>query len=107
VEVEGLDETLSGYLSNNLPENLASLSPGARLDRVTEVEIDVLGVTKEAIHVAGAGVAEIDLERGGGTERDGFEAGDSFPFSFDVILSHDLRIKEVHRMDLDTSANDE
>jgi hypothetical protein len=103
-DVEGLEETLCDYFREHVPAELDSLSSRTVVDRVTDLEIDVLEVAVAGVHVAGTGVVEVSLEWGGGNERDGFEAGDTFPLSFDLTLDHQLEIQNVRALHIDTSS---
>lgn len=103
VEIPALEGALFTYLSDNFPEALDELSSHTYLDGVSEVDIDSVEITEAGSHVTGSGVVEVTLEYGGGEPRDGVSWGTEFPFSFDLLLDHQLRIAKVYALEVDTS----
>jgi hypothetical protein len=104
VEIEGLDEKLWDYLVNHISSDLDELSSGTRIVNVIDVDIDSIDVTVNGIRVTGSGIVEVELEYGGGEERDGLTWSTSFPLTFDVELDHTLDIADVYEMKVDTAS---
>jgi Holliday junction resolvase len=104
IRIEGIEEELLHHLINALPPELEALSSGTRLSDVTGIEIDEIQATAEGLHIAGSGVVDVELEYGGSSDRDGANWSTDFPFTFDVLLDHNLHIQRVNRIDVDTSS---
>ena len=103
VDIDGIAEALSIYLMNNLPSELDAVSSNTIIDEVADIEFDEVNVSQDGIHVRGSGHVGVQLEYGGGEERDGLTLSDGFPFTFDLKLDHDLTIDEVNSIKVDTS----
>jgi hypothetical protein len=101
VRVEAIEQTLSHYLSRNMPEELTSLTDGIRVKLVKSVTIDSISIKKEHIRVVGDGILIADIYYSLDGER--FWEDDDFPLYFDVELDHRLNIKHVHNIDINTS----
>jgi Holliday junction resolvase len=104
VTVENLDAELLGYFyQHETPSALDVLSSGTRVEDVNDVEIDDVEIRQDGIRLLGRAYADVELNFGGGTEKDGSTASDSVPFSFDVELDPQLHIVEMRRLAFDTS----
>lgn len=101
VEVEGLQDILAEQLEN---EGMPEIGNGVRLEEVSDVEIDDVTVTRQAIHVTGSFVVSVSILFG--PSRDGIEVDESFPGTFNAELDHDLQPIEVN-CSVDTSAWEE
>jgi predicted RecB family endonuclease len=105
VTIEGLDTELLGHLyAHEMPDVLAVLSAGTRVEDVSDIEIEAVEVRHAGIRVLGRAYADIELTYGSGAEQDALTASDSVPFSFDLELDSDLKIATMHRLTFDTSA---
>lgn len=102
VEIDGLDNALRHYLSDNFPDELDSLSSQTSLDDISEIDISSLLVTPSQILVAGTGIIEVTLEYGG--KSDGLSFETSFPFDFGVTLDRELNVIEADELAIDTSS---
>lgn len=91
-EVEGLEAALERYLIDHTPESLISDFPHARLEEVSDVDLDELSVGADEINVAGEGLIAVTLVFGGGEERDGLDIYERFPFQFTATLDSARRI---------------
>lgn len=69
---------------------------------VTDVDFDLVEVTRNGIEVRGSALAGFDLEYGGG--GDGVTTCDSYPLSFHLRLSHALEVVEVEEFSTDISS---
>lgn len=129
VSIEKLKEELFTYMEQNLSSTLAihslqtpeelglSAVNEIRLVDIGEIDIDSIDITTDGIQVVGNGVARIEI---GYWETDegafwsaGFPPQDDrsltrwrtgVPFSFDVILNHDLKISKAQNVKVDTSS---
>lgn len=101
-----IDTQLYGHLADQTPEELDELSSGTRVEAVTDVDFDSVIVSGSGVHARGRATVELELNYGGGEERDGLTTSASVPFFFDVVLGHDLHLREVVELDFDTSEFD-
>jgi hypothetical protein len=127
VDIAGLDAELFRHFSNDLPGKLHEFparatveqdiepdSPDtepvpwslqwATVEQVSHIEPDMVGVTSRGIHVAGTGVVDVALSYGDRESDGGSLLRMDFPFTFDVLLDHDLHIRTVIRADVDISS---
>jgi len=104
VTIQGFEQQLSDHLVSNLPPELDALSTGTVVLDVTDTELDSVEVAPEGVRVSGMGVVEVELNYGGGAQRDGLSQHTDFPIDFDVRLTPDLRIEQVDRVEVDTSS---
>jgi len=104
IDVPGLDDQLLLFLGENGSTELDALPGVTRVEDVSYVDIDAVELTTDGTRLVGRGVVSIELEQGGGADRDGVTWETDFPFTFDVALSHDLRILgERSSIHVDTS----
>ncbi len=89
-----------------MPHELLDLSSNVRVEDVSYVETNSIEINADGIHVVGSAVVDVDLQCGGGKERDGLDYTIDIPFRFDILLSHGLGIKEVNELAIDTSSFD-
>ncbi len=105
IDVPGLDDQLLLFLGENGSTELDALPGVTRVEDVSYVDIDAVELTTDGTRLVGRGVVSIELEQGGGADRDGVTWETDFPFTFDVALSHDLRILgERSSIHVDTSS---
>jgi hypothetical protein len=102
VEIEGLSNLLTEYMTNHFPGELDQLSSHALIESVSGVEADSVEIGKDGIRVRGSGIVDVALQDAGGEDRDGITSHTDFPFRFDVLLNHDREIEQAH-LDVDTS----
>jgi len=105
-EVEGIKDVLCNHLAKNLPSKLAELAARTVVENVALVEIDQLDVSRSGIHVAGKGVVDVRFDSNG-VQGDKVSGTDGLPFAFDVTLDPNLQLRQVHRIDIDTSSYDD
>lgn len=96
VDIPGLDDLLSAYLAEHRTGELDDLPGVVRVAGVDNLDIDVVEITTDGIHLVGAGTVTVDIEYDGGEERDGLNLEVDFPLAFDITLSHALRIEDIH-----------
>jgi Predicted pPIWI-associating nuclease len=106
VQVEGMEDTLLDLLHDARPAGLDELPTDSRATTVTLVEIDTIEVLASGVRLIGSGVVEVDLESEASTGRDGLDLTTDFPFTFDIVLGHDLRIQQVNVIHVNTSSFD-
>jgi Holliday junction resolvase len=97
-------ELLDYFFDHDTPNTLNNLSSGTRVEDVTDIEIETVELTRSGTRVRGRGYVDLELNYGGGVEKDGVTAFDSLPFSFDVELDSDLHIVEMRGLTFDTSS---
>ncbi len=102
VSIEGLEEKLLMFLSDNFPDDLDELSSHTHLQDVNDINIDSIQVTTEGVQVIGNGVVDVELNYGNNSE--GINSNWSFPFSFDVTLDHKLEVSSENKIEIDTSS---
>jgi hypothetical protein len=110
LEVEEIESLLSGYLSENPPQELIELSSNTTITRISDVDIDEITVSEDHIFVTGDGVVDVDLNWGSTSDKqkdNGFALSENFPFSFGLTLKYDehnlLQIHKVNQLAVDLS----
>ncbi|MFD1676823.1 hypothetical protein [Alicyclobacillus fodiniaquatilis] len=86
VEIDGIERILKSELENGAYQ--IEIGNGVRFNEVSDVEIDNLTITGEAIHISGSFVVSVEIQFG--PSRDGIEVDESFPGTFKAELQHDL-----------------
>lgn len=109
LEINGIEQLISNYVHNELPDELDELSSNTIPDEVADIDIDEITVSGNSIFVKGGGVVTVELQFG--SEKDnneGFKTYDNFPFDFDMTLEYNsnnkLEIKKVNKFKIDTSS---
>ena len=103
VSIEGFQAKLPDYLRQEVPQEIRVLAPSFTLENVYEIKIDNIKVDKEGISLTGAAVVRVGRHYHsdapeGQTEYEGY------PLSFDLTLDHEINIKTVKALCVDTSA---
>ena len=107
VEISDLDEQLQDYMINTrFPEELDELSTHTTIDGVSDVEVSEIHVGPGKIKISGSGNVEVGFQYGGNSDEP-LISGDSFPFTFDAVLSADGRLLSVPELSIDTSSSEE
>lgn len=129
VSIEKLEEELFKYMEQNLPSTLAGNSlqnlgelglPDVneiRLVGIGEIDVDSIDITTDGVQVGGNGVAEIEIDYWEIHEEPFWSAGfppqdgrsltkwkTDVPFTFNVMLNHDLTISKTQKIEVDTSS---
>jgi hypothetical protein len=104
VEIPGLDELLYAYIAEHHTAELDDLPGAVRVDNIDNLDIDAIEITVDGIHLTGTGTITVEIEHDGGEARDGLSWETDFPFIFDVVLSHTLRIEQAPNFRIDTSS---
>jgi len=86
IEIANLDQTLYEFMSEDIPENLRSLSSNTRLVEISGASISKLTINKNIISVVGTASLEVDLTYG--SESEGISLTDAYPFNFQVFLQY-------------------
>lgn len=102
VEIENLEEILHRKLKDDVPEEIRELSSNSIIEEVADLEIDRCRISKTEISLRGTGYIGVELNYGG--SRDGATAYEGYPFSFEVILDHDLSIASDLAVQVDVSS---
>jgi hypothetical protein len=103
VTIEGLENALMLFMMNQFPPELDQLSSRTQIHDASDFAFDEVEIGREAIVARGTGAVRVILEYDGGAERDGVTAYDTYPFSFQVELDHNLDIMEGS-VNVDTSS---
>ncbi len=104
VEILNLPEQLQDYMINTrFPEELDQLSTHTTIDGVSDVEVSDIHVGPGKIKISGSGNVEVGLQYGGDSDEP-LISGDSFPFTFDAVLSADGHLSSVPELSIDTSS---
>lgn len=104
VEVEGLETLLLDAIVNTIPSELDSLSSHTRVLGISDIDIASTMIGKDGIRATGTGIVLVELEYGGGEEKDGINEDIDFPFFFDIVLTQDLELQDVTSLTVDTSS---
>jgi len=82
---------------------VSELASGAIPQEVTDVDFDLVEVSRDGIEVQGTALASFELEYGGAGD-DGLTAYDSYPLSFHLRMNHNLEVDEVEALKTDVSS---
>lgn len=105
VAFEGLETILYEYVANIFFPEIDRLAPHTRITSVHALSINLLTVTKDDIHVAGMGIAEVQMEWSGDERHNGIDIETDFPLHFNIVLNHNLEIKpDSADITIDTSS---
>lgn len=107
IAIEGLEDALTRRLTQEVPQELYAVASPPYIYGLSDLEINTINVSEDGIRVAGTGFIDVVLEWNGGKERAGLSLNTDFPLNFDVTLSNDLQIAEIHQMNVDTSSFEE
>lgn len=104
IEIQNFEGLLLNLVADRI-DNLAvsGIATGVLPQEVTDVDFDVVEVSRDGIEVQGTAVAEFDLEYGGSGD-DGLSAHDSYPLEFHLRLNHALEVEDVVALATDVSS---
>ena len=103
IDVEGLEEALRSAWEDRVDTSeVAELASVVLFESIADINIDEIFVRAGGIEVAGTGLAEFEMQYGG--SRDGFTTPDSYPFSYRVVLSPELKLREIVELEADTAS---
>jgi len=104
--IDDIENILYQYMFEDMSQ-VDQLATHVYLSEVADVDIDVIEINTELIHVLGSGSVIYELQYGSDADMrndDGVKSIESFPFTFNVYLKHDLSVDEVEELDIDTSS---
>jgi Holliday junction resolvase-like predicted endonuclease len=111
LEMSGIEQILSDYFLNEMPDELDQLSTHTRLEDVSDVEIDEILIDGKEISVKGSGVFNIEIQFSSDSDQHndlGHKSNDTIPFDFDIVIElnrdGELEIIEVNNLIVDTSS---
>jgi len=104
VTIEGLDWELTNYLNEHLPGELDEISSGTIVEGVSDIEIDLADIKRDGMHVRGRASVDVQLNYGGGVERDGLTETAIFPLIFDINLGPDWKLEEANELHVDVDS---
>lgn len=102
IEVAGLEDRLTEWLREHVPEDLEMLSSASQIEHVHDIEILELLFGPEGVKLIGEAVVDVCLQWGRG--EDAAEERESFPFDFDITIRPDGTIAEVNSLEVDVSS---
>jgi hypothetical protein len=106
IEVEGLELIFFELLPEYCADELSRVATHTWIDEIADIEIKYLLIQKDEIEVQGSAVVSLGLQYGSDsdfTRGDGLRTSDSFPFHFHIVLDGNLKLKEVHSLEMDIS----
>jgi len=104
IDVPGLNNQLLRFLGEHRIAELDGLPGATRAEGVTYVDIDKVELTPDGARLVGSGIVSVEIQQDSGEEERRQTWEMDFPFTFDVMLGHDLRIEdERSSMRVDTS----
>lgn len=111
IEISDIEQTLSDYFLNEMPEKLDELSAHTRLEDVTDVEIDEILIEGKEVFVKGSGVFNIEIQFGSSSDQRndlGYKSDDTIPFEFDIVFEFneggEFEVIEINSLKVDTSS---
>lgn len=107
IEIEGLAEALTKHLTEVAPQELYAVASQPYIYGLSDLEINAINVSEEGMRVGGTAFVDVALEWNSANEQNQRSLNTDFPLSFDVTLTNDLQIAEVHQMNIDTSSFEE
>lgn len=107
IEIPNLDQILFDYLVDNFPNELDELSTHTRIRWVDGATVDELTVREDgSLLVKGNAEVEVELTYGSGDDQS--TTDDYFPFTFELILdhnvNHELTVKDGLSINIDVSS---
>lgn len=104
IEIQGFENLLYELCLDRMDDLAVSELASRVMPReVTDVDFDLVEVTRDGIEVQGTALAEFEMEYGGSGD-DGVSTYDSYPLEFHLRLSHDLEVQEVQGLRTDVSS---
>ena len=104
IKIENIEDELFGCFVENIPKELLEL-PYSMVSEVSDVEITDVTINSEGILVSGDGLVEVILQSVGLEQDEGkISEYESFPFEFEVLMSHKLFVLECRRFFVDTAS---
>ena len=105
VEIENLDQILLDLVINK-PELYDNLATHVKINDVSDIELERVEIHKDEIEILGSGVVSMIIQYGskGDVENgDGLRSSSSFLLNFHIIFDGNFEVKEIVKLELDTS----
>jgi Predicted pPIWI-associating nuclease len=99
IQIEGIERVLEEALREHFPAELDELSDNTRLEDISRVEINAIEVRQNETVVEGEATVSVSLNNDEETW-----ATEYFPFTFDIVLDRDGKLKEVSALEVDTTS---
>jgi hypothetical protein len=97
VKIEGLEATLRDQMVKTQPVQLAAISTTMEIEKVSQIHAEAITITHDSIQIRGEGVVVVTFI------YDGEDWWDDYPFTFDILLDHALRLVAVHDLRVKTA----
>lgn len=117
IEIDSLEEEvkekitdnnlIEEYLANETFDELDKLSTHARVEEISDTEIESVSIKANEINITGSGSISVKLQYGSDSDMDcdnGWAGYDSFPFTFDLTLDHHLHVISLNSIEIDTAS---
>jgi mRNA-degrading endonuclease RelE of RelBE toxin-antitoxin system len=91
-------------LTEHIPQELDDLSTHTVIDVVEDIRISARVPIEQGYRLLGNGSISVELNYGGGDERDGVTNHASFPFAFELITDSGGAPQELSKVTVDTSS---
>jgi hypothetical protein len=109
VHIELLDKKLLEHLRKSPPDAFKNVPQSPGIESVRDLEIDSISITADGTRVTGNGVVRVGERAASGVyitniPRSTLQWVTNLPFSFEIKLDNELRITDVHKIDIDTSS---
>ncbi len=104
LKIDNLEHVLFDYLSKNVPAELNGLSKQT-LDKITDIFLNKLVVSNNAILVEGSGIIAVKLDLVSDNQT-AFTTDENIPFDFEAHLSNhqgNLMVSKFTHLEIDTS----
>ena len=105
IEIEDLEQILLNLVVNK-PTLYDNLATHTKIDGISDVELKQVRVRRDEIELAGSAVVSLILQDGSDSDiekDDGLSLSESLFLSFHILFDRNFEVKEVHKLDLDTS----
>jgi hypothetical protein len=104
IEIQDFERRLLELCLDRIDDLAVSeIASGVFPQEVTDVDFELIEVSRDGIEVQGTALASFELEYGGEGD-DGLTTHDSYPLSFHLRLNHDLEIDGVEALATDVSS---
>lgn len=105
LKIDNLEHVLFEYFSKNSPAGLNELSEHTTLDKITDIFLNKLVVSNNAILVEGSGIIAVKLDLVSDNQT-AFTTDENIPFDFEAHLSNhqgNLMVSKFTHLEIDTS----
>lgn len=105
IEIEDIEQILFNLVVNT-PALYDNLATHARIDGVSDVELEQVKVCRNYVELLGSAAVSLILQYGSDSDidkDDGLCSSESFFLSFHILIDQDLEVNQTLKLELDTS----